>query len=161
MDAPSPTAPIAKFAKLDGAACSGKRDAIRYQAAHAVLRAKAHWADIEHRQAYVAASVEQGIAWQIKLNRELRGLSQSELAELIHSKQSAISRMEDPTYGCHSLKKLLDIARVFDCALSVKLISYSELAVESQRLSEFHQYALPFDLESEKFCGKELEHTEE
>ncbi|WP_447902668.1 helix-turn-helix domain-containing protein [Stenotrophomonas pavanii] len=114
-----------------------------------MIEQKPHWKDREHREAYMEASIEQGIAWQIKLNRELRGLTQAQLAHAIGTKQSAISRMEDPCYGSHSLKKLVLIAKQFDCALSVKLISYSDLAAESQRLSEFHQYALPFELESE------------
>lgn len=106
------------------------------------------------------SAVEQGIAWQIKLNRELRNMTQAELAAEIGTKQSAISRFENPGYGCYSLKKLMEIAHVFDCALMVKLISYSELAVESERLSEFHQYALPFGMESEKFGGEEQQAIE-
>lgn len=100
------------------------------------------------------ASVEQGIAWQIKLNRELRELTQAQLATLIGTKQSSVSRMEDPLYGSHSIPLLMKIANAFDCALLVKLVSYSELAVESQKLSEVHQYALPFEMEMERFGGQ-------
>ncbi|MBO9790459.1 helix-turn-helix transcriptional regulator [Xanthomonas perforans] len=125
--------------------------AIRNKSYATVLIKKSHWINKERRQAYMDAAIEQGIAWQIKLNRELRGMSQSQLAKVLGTKQSAISRMEDPTYGSHSLDTLQAIAHAFDCALLVKLISYSDLAVESQRLTEVHQYALPFTEEMEKF----------
>lgn len=99
------------------------------------------------------ASLEQGIAWQIKTNRVLRGLSQEQLASKLGKQQSAISRWEDPEYGAHSIEVLTEIAKAFDCALSVKLISYVELAYESEMLSEEDQYAAPFSTQSELFHG--------
>lgn len=96
---------------------------------------------MEYRQAYAEAAVEQGIAWQVRINRERRGLTQSELAALIDTKQSAISRMEDPEYGAHSLQQLVKVAHAFDCALMVKLVSYSVLAQEGDCLSPDQLYA--------------------
>jgi len=90
------------------------------------------------------AAVEQGIAWQIRINRRGRGMSQAQLAEKLGSKQSAISRLEDPEYGAHSLETLLALARIFDCALIVKFAGYSALAAESESLTEAHQYAPSF-----------------
>jgi transcriptional regulator with XRE-family HTH domain len=81
------------------------------------------------------ASVEQGIAWQIRANRQSRGLTQAQLATEMNTTQSAISRLEDPEYGCHSLESLTKIAHIFDCALSVRLISYAQLAKDSEDLS--------------------------
>lgn len=95
------------------------------------------------------ASIEQGVAWQIQINRKLRNMSQQCLAKAIGTKQSAISRYEDPEYGAHSLETLKQIANAFDCALSVKFISYGDLARESDNLSETDQYAIPFSLELE------------
>lgn len=93
------------------------------------------------------AAVEQGVAWQIKINRKYRNMSQKTLASAIGTQQSAISRLEDPEYGAYSLETLLDVAKAFDCALLVKFISYSDLAYESENLSEADQYALPYSLE--------------
>ncbi|WP_371130700.1 helix-turn-helix domain-containing protein [Rhodoferax sp.] len=102
------------------------------------------WQDKEYRDAYMEASIEQGIAWQIRINRSLRGITQSDLASAIGTQQSAISRLEDPTYGAHSLETLVNIAKSFDCALSVKFISFSHLAYESEKLGESDLYAATF-----------------
>lgn len=111
------------------------------------LSTREHWNDREYREAYMEAAVEQGIAWQIKINRKLRGMSQKELASAIGTRQSAISRLEDPEYGAHSLETLIDVAKAFDCALLVKFVSYSDLAYESEHLSEQDQYAIPYSHE--------------
>ena len=93
--------------------------------------------------------MEQGVAWQIRINRTLRHMTQAELAQKIGSKPNGVSRLEDPEYGAHSLETLKQIAKAFDCALLVKFISYGELAQESERLSETDQYAVPYELEFE------------
>lgn len=95
----------------------------------------ADWQDAETRQAYMLATVEQDIAWQISANRKARGLTQSALAEACGTGQSAIARAEDPAYGKHSLVTLVKIANAFDCALRVILIPYSELARQTQDTS--------------------------
>ncbi|WP_297922117.1 helix-turn-helix transcriptional regulator [Metallibacterium sp.] len=115
------------------------------------LIAKAKWKDKEYRQAYAEAAVEQGIAWQVRINRERRGLTQKQLADTIGTRQSSISRMEDPEYGAHSLQQLVKVAHSFDCALIVKFASYSTLARESRSLSEDHLYAQSF---SEEILGE-------
>lgn len=99
------------------------------------------------------AAIDQGIAWQIKINRKLRHMSQSDLASALCTQQSAVSRLEDPEYGAHSLDTLKQVAKAFDCALLVKFISYSDLAKDSQNLSEIDQYAAPFALELEQCNG--------
>lgn len=106
-----------------------------------LLSNRRKWRNTEYRHAYMESAVEQGIAWQIKINRERRQMSQSKLAEAIGSQQSAVSRAEDPSYGRHSLDTLVKIAHVFDCALQVKFIPYSKLARESADLSPAAIYA--------------------
>jgi transcriptional regulator with XRE-family HTH domain len=101
-----------------------------------LLDERTEWRDEEYRHAYAEAAVEQGIAWQVRVNRERRGMTQQGLARMIGTRQSAISRMEDPEYGSHSLAQLLKVANAFDCALIVKLAPYSMLALESTMLSE-------------------------
>lgn len=114
------------------------------------------WLDRDYRQSYMEASIEQGVAWQIRANRKKRHLSQEKLAEMLGTNQSAISRIEDPDYGKHSIDTLIGVAHAFDCALSVKFIPYSELARESENLSEEDLFAAPFS-DERQFIGAYLE----
>lgn len=114
------------------------------------LEAKPQWRDKEYREAYMEAAIDQGVAWQIKINRKLRNMSQIDLGNAIGTQQSGVSRLEDPEYGAHSLDTLKQVAKAFDCALLVKFVSYGDLARESENLSETDQYAVPFALELEQ-----------
>lgn len=105
------------------------------------------WQDQEYRHAYLSASIEQGLAWQIRANRQARKLTQQQLAEALGTQQSAISRLEDPEYGAHSIETLISIANIFDCALSVRFIPYSTLSRESEDLSPEALYADPYSEE--------------
>ena len=68
----------------------------------------------EHINAEVAA--------QIYRHRTKAGLSQKQLAELIGTTQSVISRLEDADYTGHSLDMLSRIATALHSHLQVKLI---------------------------------------
>lgn len=104
---------------------------------------KPEWQDREYREAYLEASVEQGIAWQIRINRQKRGITQENLAKALGISLPMLQELEDPEIGEYPLETLIKVAKVFDCALSVKFIPYSELAEDSQNLSEDAQYAPP------------------
>lgn len=106
-----------------------------------MLKDRRSWADKESREFYAEAAVEQGLAYQIRINREMRDMSQRKLAAIVDTRQSAISRMEDPDYGSHSIPKLLKVAHAFDCALLIKLVPFSTLALEAEHLSEHDLYA--------------------
>lgn len=112
------------------------------------LEKRKKWRIREYRHAYMDAAVEQGVAWQIKINREHRNLTQKQLARDIGSKQPCISRAEDPTYGRHNLETLIKIAHAFDCALQVKFIPYSQLAKDSNDLSPAALYAKSYTEET-------------
>jgi len=118
--------------------------AVRY------LSLKPQWSDREYREAYLEASIEQGVAWQIRINRQKRNLTQNELAKALNTRQSAISRLEDPEHGAYNLKTLIEIAKAFDCALSIKFIPYSMLAADSYKLSEDDQFAPPYSTEAQE-----------
>lgn len=109
------------------------------------------WHDIESRQAYMEACVEQDIAWQISINRRARELSQKQLAETINTTQTAIARWEDPCYGRHSIPSLIKIAHAFDCALMVRLIPYSKLAEISKDTSDSAYLAVSYKSEIQEF----------
>lgn len=111
------------------------------------LQKRRKWSNEEYRHNYMESAIEQGVAWQIKINREKRCLSQTDLARRIGSKQSAISRAEDTTYGRHRLETLVKIANAFDCALQIKFIPYSKLAKDSADLTPAALYAKSYEEE--------------
>lgn len=86
----------------------------------------ASWGDKEERDLIVDAHVRESIAWQVRINREERGLTQKQLAELIGTGQSAISKIEDPDGGDVRLSSLVKVAHGFDCALQVRFVGFSE-----------------------------------
>jgi transcriptional regulator with XRE-family HTH domain len=75
------------------------------------------------KDAYVTAEVMTAIAHQIRALRIQRGWSQKDLAQKMGTTQTAISRLEDPSYGRLTLKTLLDLSQAFDTGLEVKFIS--------------------------------------
>lgn len=127
-------------------------EAVTFDVTHkpikSILESKPKWRDAEYRQEYMECATHQTIAWQIKINREKRSLTQANLAKLIGTTQSGISRAEDIEYGKHNLATLLKIANAFDCALMVNFVSYSELAYQSHKLSEDDLYASAYSEES-------------
>jgi transcriptional regulator with XRE-family HTH domain len=87
------------------------------------------------RHAFVAAFIRQGVSMQIQLLRKREKWSQKKLGEITEKKQNAITRLEDPSYGKFTITTLLELAKAFDVALSVRFISFSELEQQSQNLS--------------------------
>ena len=85
----------------------------------------ASWEDVEYRQATLEAELEQGIAWQVRINREERGLTQLALSKAMKTGQSAISKLENPEGGDVQLSTLIKAAHAFDCALLVQFVSYA------------------------------------
>lgn len=81
----------------------------------------------EFRENYVAENVRRGVAYQIRALREARGWTPAELARQAGLPQSNISRWENPTYGKFNLSTLIEIAAVFDVALSVRFVGFEEL----------------------------------
>jgi transcriptional regulator with XRE-family HTH domain len=103
------------------------------------------------RNAYVRANTEQGIAHQIRIQRQAKGWSQRKLALRIGAtRQSAVARLEDPSYGRHTLATLLKLASAFDVALLVKFVSYGRLLSETADLSPAALRAESFDIEYPK-----------
>jgi len=62
------------------------------------------------------------IAGQIYNLRTQAGLSQAQLAKLVGTTQSVISRLEDADYNGHSLNMLSRIAQALNCRVEVRLI---------------------------------------
>ena len=78
--------------------------------------------DEELRQMYAEATVNAHVAQMIYDARTEAGLTQTELAELINSKQSVIARLEDADYDGHSLSMLVRIAKALSCDVEINFV---------------------------------------
>ncbi|WP_353192137.1 helix-turn-helix transcriptional regulator [Pandoraea pnomenusa] len=100
-----------------------------------------------YREAMAEANVSNRLAIQIRLLRESHGLSQSEFAKRIGSRQSAIARLEDPDYGKYSFSVLHRIAKSFDVAFWAEFVSFSSVLKRTADLSP--QALTPLSYEKE------------
>lgn len=78
--------------------------------------------DIDREVSLEAERINAKIARMIYELRQDKELSQTELAKLIGTTQSVISRLEDADYEGHSLSMLQRIAKAFDCEISISLV---------------------------------------
>lgn len=65
---------------------------------------------------------EASIARQVRALREARGLSQEQLARLLGTRKSAISRIEDADYSGHSMRMIRKICDVLNARVRIELI---------------------------------------
>ena len=72
------------------------------------------------------------IAEQIYTLRKQDGLNQTQLAELVGTTQSAISRLEDADYDGHSLAMLRKVGMALGHRVQVKFVPDKKLSRESQ-----------------------------
>jgi transcriptional regulator with XRE-family HTH domain len=94
----------------------------------------------EYRDSFISEEIDVGLPMQIREMRESRGWKQGEVAEKIGTQQPRFSVMEKLGYGNYSLNTLKKIASVFDVALIVSFVPYSEMidftdAINRKRLS--------------------------
>jgi transcriptional regulator with XRE-family HTH domain len=80
------------------------------------------------RDGFVRSHLNKTIAYQIRTLRDREELSQGALAERVGMNQNAISRLESPDYGKHTLTTLRRLASAFDVGLVVRFVPFSELA---------------------------------
>lgn len=88
-----------------------------------------------YREALAEANVENRIASQIRLLRESAGMTQGELAAKLGTGQGAVARLENVTYGKHSIAMLHRVAKVFDVATWVEFVPFSTLLRRTADLS--------------------------
>ena len=74
------------------------------------------------------ARQEADIAARIYELRQQANLSQKQLAEVVGTTQSVISRLEDADYHGHSLEMLRRIATALHCRLQVKIVPQNKHA---------------------------------
>jgi transcriptional regulator with XRE-family HTH domain len=104
--------------------------------------------DKKYRETFVESHIRNGVAFQIRAMRDMRGWTQKELAKRADTKQEAISRLENPDYGRFTLETLRRLASVFDVALTVRFVPFSELIDRMSSLT-------PRDMEIPDFAHDE------
>lgn len=77
-------------------------------------------------------TIENLIAWGVRINREEQGLTQAQLAARMGTKQAAISKLEDPESGDVLLSTLTKAAHALDVALLVRFVDYGEFAAQTR-----------------------------
>lgn len=109
------------------------------------------------RSSYAEGRVARRLARRHKSIREQEGLSQNEMGEKMGGlPQSAISRLENPSYGKHSMTTLNKAAAAFDLVLWVDYISFGEFL---RRIKTDNPTAevLPYDKEQQALAQHEME----
>lgn len=83
--------------------------------------------DKNFRDSFVFARVDGKTAFQIRYLRENAGWTQAELARRLGTSQNSVWRLESPNYGKASLSTLKRLASIFDVALEVRFLRFSQL----------------------------------
>lgn len=91
--------------------------------------------DKDFRESYADDFLNTHIASQIRAIREQRELTQEELAELVGTKQTGISRIENVNYSGWNIKTLKKIAFALDGRLHVSIETFGSLLEEGSSLS--------------------------
>lgn len=100
------------------------------------------------RHAYLEAEIITNLAHQIRSMRMDRKLTQRQLADLLGTTQTVISRLEDPSYGRYSLKTLIDLAKVFDTGMQVRFVSFVTMLQETFKPSITARHVCSFEEEA-------------
>ncbi len=118
-----------------------------YSSTNAIYRRELplEWSEPEYRRATLESTIENLVAWQIRVNREERGMTQADLARAMGTGQSAISKLEDPEGGDVMVSTLVKAAHAFDCALVVKFVDFEEFAAATEDVRPDRLFACSFD----------------
>ncbi len=90
--------------------------------AEKILKGRYVGDDIRREESVEEERVNAQVARDIHDLRREAGLTQKQLADLVGTTQSVISRLEDADYGGHSLSMLNRVARVLDKKLMVRMV---------------------------------------
>lgn len=86
--------------------------------------------DAEYSEGYAESFLNAYIATQTKVIREQRDLTQAQLAQLMGTTQTAISRIENVNYSAWNIKTLKKLARALHVRLKVSFETYGTLPDE-------------------------------
>ena len=101
--------------------------------------------DKDYRYAYAESFMNSYIAAQIKVLREENALTQEELAQLLGTRKSTISRIEDVSYESWTLGMLKKVARAFGLRLKISFEEFGTLVREIENFRRQELTRLPFD----------------
>ena len=87
------------------------------------------------RDLFVAGQIKTGIPFQVRAMRDKKGWTQAQLGTELGMTQTNVSRLESPGYGRLNITTLQRIASVFDVALVVRFVPFSELIRWTDNLS--------------------------
>ena len=76
----------------------------------------------EFRKGYEQEGIYAEVALQVAHLRAQKKISQKRLAEMLHTSQQMISRLEDPENSSYSLKTLEKLARAFGKKLRIQFV---------------------------------------
>ena len=121
-------------------------------------RLRDRFRDPAYRKGYVDSLTDSFLATQIKVLREQRKLTQSELADLAGVKQSQISRWESVNNASWQIRTLKNLAKALDLVLVVKFESYGNVLPDIQSLGRRSLERHSFDADP-VFTRSEVEAT--
>lgn len=78
--------------------------------------------DVEYQEAVAKERINALVARDIQRLRKRHGLTQKQLADLVGTKQSAISRLEKADYDGHSITMFEKIARALNYRIEFRLV---------------------------------------
>ena len=97
-----------------------KKDSRKKTSDAVVILDRLSGADSQHRSRVAAEKLSMRVAQMIYDARTAAGLTQGELADLVGSTQSVISRLEDADYGGHSMSMLQRIAEALHRRVEIR-----------------------------------------
>lgn len=119
--------------------------------------------DYEYRHKFIEEEINVGIAFQIRSLRNRQNLTQTGLANLVSTKQSWVSSLENPNYGNYSLTILRRLAKAFDVGLLVRFVPFGKLVdlAANLTLSDIAPPNFSEEQEYDRFIGSILASVED
>ncbi len=97
---------------------------------------KAEFEDPEYRFAYAESFLNTKLAAQIKILREQRQKTQSELGAAVGTKQSGFSRFEDVNHSVWKTDTLWKIARALDVRLDIAFKTFGSIVDDKEHFTK-------------------------
>ena len=110
----------------------------------------------EARYVYADTVTNTFVSAQIKALREDRDLSQEELAELVGTKQSGISRLEKADYSAWKIETLRKLAKAFGVRLRIRFEEFGTLIEEVGGFKEKNLLPRKFEQDPVFNAGKDV-----
>ena len=106
---------------------------------------KAEFEDPEYRYAYAESFLNTKLATQIKILREQRQKTQSELGAVVGTKQSGFSRFEDVNHSVWKTDTLWKIARALDVRLDIAFRTFGSIIDDKEHFTKEAMQCQDFD----------------